>query len=270
MHDTLAPLVERAMMGNRRPLEYYLRERSRLPGQRANLELMNDLSHLLAVLTREQPDNVRALLNHLIHHHYKGVASNTPEEFVMLCGVVSFGTCAAVKPEWRGETVEFLNDCVGNGSWRVREGAAIAFQRLLQVAPQETLHHLTGLACTGDYWQQRAAIAAVAEPALLNAPEMVNGSLEIQRVVLGRLHLAPAAERRREDFRALRKALGYTLSVVTAVVPEEGFALMREGVAWGDADIVWILRENLKKKRLAKFAEYIGELSRLLDRQLEG
>ena len=265
MYDTLTPLVERAMMGNRRPLEFYLREQSRLPGQRANLELMNDLSHLLAVLTQEQPDSVRALLNHLIHHHYKGVANNTPEEFVMLCGVVSFGACAAVKPEWRGETIEFLNDCAGNGSWRVREGAAIAFQRLLQMAPQETLHHLTGLACTGDYWQQRAAIAAVAEPALLNALEMVNGALEIQRVVLGRLHLAPAAERKREDFRALRKALGYTLSVVTAAAPEEGFALMRDGAAWGDADIIWILRENLKKKRLAKFAEYTGELGRLLD-----
>ena len=188
----------------------------------------------------------------------------------MLCGVVAFGACAAVRPEWRGETIEFLNDCAGNGSSRVREGAAIAFQRLLLVAPRETLHYLTGLACTGDYWQQRAAIAAVAEPALLSAPEIVNGALEIQRVVLGRLHLAPAAERRREDFRALRKALGYTLSVVTAAVPEEGFALMRDGATWGDADIVWILRENLKKKRLGKFAEHTGELGRLLDGRLEG
>src|SRR2546421_9103978 len=94
---------------------------------------------------------------------------------------------------------------------------------------------------------------------------MVNGALEIQRAVLRRLHQAPAAERKREDFRALRKALGYTLSVVTAAAPEEGFALMRDGVAWGDADIVWVLRENLKKKRLAKFAKHTGELGRLLD-----
>ena len=108
------------MMGNRRPLEFYLREQSRLPGQRANLELMNDLSHLLAVLTQEQPDNVRALLHHLIHHHYKGVDSNTPDEFVMLCGVVSFGACAAVRPEWRGETIEFLNDCARSSSWRLK------------------------------------------------------------------------------------------------------------------------------------------------------
>jgi len=267
MYGTLSSLVERALAGNRRPLEFYLREQSRLPGPRANLELVKDLSHLLAILTREQPDNVRALLNHLIHDHYRGVVSNTPDEFVMLCGIVCYGACAAVKAEWRGETFEFLDDCADSASWRVREGVAMAFQRLLLAVPQETLHHLTGLACTGNYQQQRAAIAAVAEPMLLNTPDMINGALDIQRVVLGRLHLAPATGRKREDFWALRRALGYTVSVVTAAAPEEGFALMRDCATWGDPDVAWILRENLKKKRLAKFAEQARELTRLLDEE---
>src|SRR5258708_19705031 len=94
---------------------------------------------------------------------------------------------------------------------------------------------------------------------------MVNGWLDIQRVVLERLHLTPAAERKREDFRGLRKSLGYTLSVVTAAAPQEGFALMRDCAGWGDADIAWVLRENLKKRRLAKFADHSGELTHLLD-----
>ena len=64
----------------------------------------------------------------------------------------------------------------------------------------------------------------------------------------------------------MRQALGYTLSVVTAAVPEEGFALMRECATWHDTDIAWVLRENLKKKRLAKFAEHTEALSRLLAR----
>jgi len=52
--------------------------------------------------------------------------------------------------------------------------------------------------------------------------------------------------------------------VVVAVTPERGFALMRECARWGDADINWVLRENLKKKRLAKFAEHGAMLSELL------
>jgi len=264
MHETLTPLVERALVGNRRPLEFFLREQSHLPGPRANLELVNDLSHLLAVLVPVQPDNVHMLLNHLVHHHYKEVESNTPDEFVRLCGVVAFGACAAERPEWRGETVEFLDRCAGSGSWRVREGVAMAFQRLLVAVPLETLRHLITLAHKGDYFQQRAAIAAIAEPGLLNTPERVSGALDIQRVVLERLHKASAADRKREDFRVLRKALGYTLSVVTAATPKDGFALMRTCAGWGDTDVVWVLRENLKKKRLAKFVEDVEEISHLL------
>jgi hypothetical protein len=140
----------------------------------------------------------------------------------------------------------------------------MAFQRLLSTTPRETLSHLLKLARNGDYLQQRAAIAAVAEPALLNTPDIIRGALDIQHVVMERLHKVPAADRKGEDFRALRKALGYTLSVVTAATPEDGFALMQICAGWSDADVVWILRENLKKKRLAKFVDHVKELSKLL------
>ena len=63
MHDTLSSLVERALAGNQRPLEFYLREQSRLPGSRANLELVSDVSNLLAAVVSEQPGEVRILLN---------------------------------------------------------------------------------------------------------------------------------------------------------------------------------------------------------------
>jgi len=252
------------MMGSQRPLEYYLREQSRLPGPRANLELVNDFSYLLAALVTEQPANVRALLSYLIQDDHKTSVSNTPAEFVMLCGIVAFGACAADQPEWRSETFEVLSQRARSSYWRVREGVAIAFQRLLPAAPQETIGCLMILANTGDYFQQRAAIAAIAEPPLLHTPEIVSAALTIQRIVLERVHAAPASDRKREDFRALRQALGYTVSVVTAAAPEQGFALMRECTTWKDTDITWILRENLKKKRLARFVEHTEDLFRLL------
>src|SRR5947209_8273370 len=149
-------------------------------------------------------------------------------------------------------------------SWRVREGAAIALQRLLPVIPHETIKFLKELATKGNCFQQRASVAAIAEPPLLNNQTMIDAALAIQRYVLGRVHKLSATDRKREDVRVLRQSLGYTLSVVTAADPEKGFALMRDCAKWDDADINWILRENLKKKRLAKFVEHTEKVSKLL------
>jgi hypothetical protein len=263
MHETLSSLVSRAFTGNRRPLEYYLREQSRLPGTRANLELVNSLSNLLTAIVPEQPDQVWMLLNYLVQDE-KTVVSNTPDEFVVLCGVVSFGACATVRPEWHIEIFDMLQRFASSSSWRVREGVSMALQRLLAVMPQETIEFLIELATNGNCFQQRASIAAIAEPALLQTPAMTDAALVIQRLVLKRLYVLPVGIRKHEDVRSLRQSLGYTLSVVTAAAPEKGFALMRDCAGWGDSDINWILRENLKKKRLAKFVEYTEKVSKLL------
>ncbi len=263
-HITLSSLVDRAFAGNPRPLEFYLREQSRLPGTRANLELVNDLSYLLAALMPEHSDEVRPLLDYLVSTENKKVVGNTPAEFVVLCGLVAYGACAAVRSGWRSEVFELLERYACSACWRVREGAATAFQRLLGSAPQDTMNFLILLATQGNYLQQRAAIAAIAEPPLLRSPDIVCMALDIQQIVLERLHASSALDRKREDFRVLRQALGYTISVITAAAPAKGFTLMRECATWKDTDITWILRENLKKKRLAKFADYTEELGRLL------
>ena len=263
MHETLSSLLSRAFTGNRRPLEYYLREQSRLPGTRANLELVYSLSDLLAAIASEQPEQVWMLLNYLVQDE-KTVVSNTPDEFVVLCGVVAFGACAAVRQEWHTEVFEILEHFASSNSWRVREGVSMAFQRLLSVNPQKTIEYLIEFANKGNCFQQRASIASIAEPSLLQTPAMIKAAITIQRLVVERFHALPAAVRKRNDVRALRQSLGYTLSVIAAAAPEEGFALMRDCAGWGDPDVNWILRENLKKKRLAKFVEHTEKVAKLL------
>ena len=266
MHETLSSLVSRAFTGNRRPLEYYLRDQSRLPGTRANLELVNSLSNLLAAIVPEQPEQVWMLVHYLVRDE-RTVERNTPDEFVILCGVVAFGACSSVRTEWQTEVFEMMKLFACSKSWRVREGVAMALQRLLPVIPQETLEYLMELATRGNCFQQRASIAAIAEPSLLYDKAMIDAALMIQRFVLERLRELSSADRKREDVRALRQSLGYTLSVVTAASPEKGFALMRDCARWNDTDINWILRENLKKKRLAKFVEHTEKVSKLLTRK---
>src|SRR5215469_5878906 len=182
MYDTMPSLVERALKGDRRPLAYYLREQSRLPGSRANLELASDVSNLLAAIVSEQPDEVRALLQYLVAEA-KTVASNTPGEFIVLCGVVAFGACATVRSAWRGEIFALLGEFASSRARRVSEGVAIAVQRLLPVVPGEPIEYLMELATKGNCFQQRASIAAIAEPPLLHTPVMIDAALAIQQLV---------------------------------------------------------------------------------------
>ena len=142
----------------------------------------------------------------------------------------------------------------------------MALQRMLPAAPQESIGFLLELATKGNCFQQRASIAAIAEPPLLQDQVLIDAALTIQSIVLGRFRELAKIDRKREDARVLRQALGYTLSVVTAATPEKGFALMRTCVTWDDPDINWILRENLKKKRLAKYVEHTEKVSQLLAR----
>ena len=63
------------------------------------------------------------------------------------------------------------------------------------------------------------------------------------------------SERRSEEFRVLRQALGYCWSVAVAAQPELGKPAMERWLACPDRDVRWILRENLKKKRLLRMDE---------------
>jgi hypothetical protein len=263
MHETLPALVERALMDNPRPLEFYLREQSRLPGARANLGLVGEVSDELASKTTRYPRQVQEVLRTLSREALT-VEGNTPGEFVALCGVVSMGACAAVHLDWAFDVCDVLSRLARSPSWRVREGVAMAYQRLLAADPDVTLVYLRKLADEGDTLQQRACVAAIAEPILLQTPQMKVSALDIQAVVVRRFHDIPQSERKREDVRILRQGLGYTLSVAAAALPDAGFALLRECASWGDPDITWIIRENLKKKRLSRFTEQTAHLAKML------
>lgn len=264
MHDTLSSLVERAITGHHRPLEFYLREHSRLPGPRANLELANDFAYLLASASAKHPDNVLSLIYAFSKNNRMLIADDTASEFVILCGVVAAGACAAVRSEWCEQVVDMLSYYACSSSWRVREAVATAFQHLLSADAQTIMPYLSQLAISNSFLQQRAAIAAIAEPRLLYVPELTEGALQLQRTVLEHVSHVPATERKCEDFRILRRTLGYTLSVVAAALPTKGFAFMRECALWNDIDVNWILRENLKKKRLAKYPQEIAIVTDLL------
>ena len=77
--------------------------------------------------------------------------------------------------------------------------------------------------------------------------------------------ITQADNRRDADFLTLRQGLGYCWSVAVAALPEVGKPLMEKWLLSADKDVQWIMRENLKKARLARMdADWVKKLQRRL------
>jgi hypothetical protein len=211
----------------------YLRRNSGLPGPRGNLELVQAAADL------GSERDFRAWIA-------AGSGDDPTDEFLVVCGVVGLGRLAA---EGRTDVIKELRRHAADTRWRVREGVAMALQRLGD-ADVRLLMETAAEWVTDRPYVQRAAIAGVAEPRLLKAVEAAELAVDVVDRVTS--SMATAADRRSDEFRALRQALGYCWSVVAAAAPAQGKARMESWATSPDRDVRWMLAENLKKARLVR------------------
>jgi hypothetical protein len=201
--------------------ELFLLGESGLPGPRANLEL--------ARAAGEEADE--ALLLRLV---------GSDEEFLVLCGAVGLGRLVAAG---KSRHLARLRELASDPRWRVREGVVLALQRWGD-------DDFDAMAAEAERWgdgsplEQRAAVAAMCEPRLLRASEAARRALDLVERVTASLP--------NSRDRVLRKALGYCWSVAVAALPEEGLRRFEQLERSSDPDVQWVVRENLKKARLAR------------------
>lgn len=210
----------------------YLRQNSGLPGPRGNLELVQAVA--------EEGD--RDCFDRLIA---------TDDEYLVVCGVVGLGRLMA-------EGADFEPQLLGHACdqrWRVREGVAMALQRL----GDADLPRLIGLvrvwSVRANPLVQRAAVAAICEPRLLKAATGAECALTACAQATEALVARTVDERREPDARTLRQALGYCWSVAVAAAPAVGLPMFRALADTSDPDVAWIVRENRSKARLAKLLD---------------
>ena len=92
----------------------------------------------------------------------------------------------------------------------------------------------------GNRLEQRAAVAGLAEPRLLRDPAHAAAVLALfDRITTT---VAGAPDRRSDDFRVLRQALGYAWSVAAVALPEAGLQLLEKWGGSDDPDVQWIVR----------------------------
>ncbi|HWK27932.1 MAG TPA: hypothetical protein VNS09_15310 [Solirubrobacter sp.] len=246
----------------------FLAERSGLPGPRGNIELG------LAVGEEAGRETLDALLA-------------TGDEYLTFCGVIGLGRLAAegeggaavaggaavgeavaggavasvaaggaavggAAADARGDALARLHAHAADGRWRVREGVAMALQRLGDADLPRMLAVVRAWAEDADPLVQRAAAAGVCEPRLLRTPAAAAAAVDVCDRATRLLAARPREQRRDDGVRALRKGLGYCWSVAVAADPGPGLPRFEALASVADPDVAWIVRENRKKARLAR------------------
>jgi hypothetical protein len=206
--------------------EPYLKKNSGLPGPRANLELVQ------AVGEEADADRLWRL-------------SASSDEFLALCGTAGLGKVALMEPD---TVMTWLRELAADGRWRVREGVAIALQRIGRENMPRLLADMQSWSADGPF-VQRAVVAGLCEPPLLeNSAHAVEVLMLLDRITSS---LEAAEHRRDEDFRVLRLALGYGWSVAAAAAPENAWPYFEKWLRSKDKDVAWVMKTNLEKARMA-------------------
>ena len=213
----------------------YLRAESHLPGPRGNLEL----AHIVADL------GDRERIEHFLRFDPLRAPVNTPDEFLAFCGVEGLGRLIA---EGQNDLWPVLRAYASDPRWRIREAVAMGLQRIGQVDMETLLAHVE-IWSTGNWLEMRAAAAGLAEPTLLHEEKHILRALEILDLITSAVE---AARQRDENFKTLRKGLGYCWSVVVVALPDPGMKFMERWLSSPDKDVRWIMQENLKKNRLVR------------------
>ena len=222
----------------------FLRKESGLPGPRGNLELAEAVADV----------GNQARFEHLLSLDNAKATTNSPEGYLVFCGVVGMGKLIA---EGKAKYWDKLRSYASDSRWRIREAVAIALQRVGDTDIDKLLSKME-IWKDGNWLEKRAVAAALAEPRLLNKPDVVIQVLQIFDKIT--TDIASAADAKSEEFKILRQSMGYCWSVAVATLPEAGKPAMEKWLTSQNPDVRWIMKENLKKNRLVKMgAEWVKD-----------
>ena len=216
--------------------EPFLLKHSGLPGPRGNIELAQ------AAAEEGQPK---------LFEQYRSYTAtiapvNSQQEFLAFCGVLGLGRLIS---EGTRVDLKLLRKYASDTRWRIREAVAMALQRVGGKNLSLLIEEMR-IWSKGNLYERRAAAAALCEPKLLNDVKQVEEILEILDGITS--SILQIKDRKSDGFLCLRKGLAYCWSVAVAALPAIGKSYMETWFGHADKDIRWIMKENLKKKRLER------------------
>ena len=124
----------------------FLLSESGLPGPRGNLELAYAVAE----------EGSQAQFEHFLSFRSE---ENTPEVFLLFCGIIGLGKLAAGEPRLFDRLRRYASD----SRWRIREAVATGLQLAGDQDMDLLLHEMQNWS-KGNWYEKRAAAAALAEP----------------------------------------------------------------------------------------------------------
>jgi hypothetical protein len=247
-------------------LSILLQQNSGLPGPRGNLELAHSFAAAVAGMRLE--DWQWDFIMEMAATSISKAPVNTPKEFLPFCGLLALGALygeGLPRPRRRA-ALAALKTAASDRRWRTREAVAQGLQLIGEKDLPALREIITDWLPKSSLLEKRAIAAALAHPPILKDADFALFSLDTARAILAAVSRLDEKSRKDESFKILRQGLGYALSVFVQHSPAVGFALMRKSAAIQDPDMAWILRENLKKKRLTdKFSSEVEKVSQILE-----
>jgi hypothetical protein len=182
----------------------------------------------------------------ILEKRYEVAPVNQPEEFVLCCAVAACGKHILNGNDY---LIERFRNYASDERWRIRESVAMGLQHIGKFS-FEKLRSIVGSWIGGNYYEQRAVVAGLCEPAILKGDEIKEYTVstlgEITRKLLS------AKDRSLPEYKTLVQALCYCWSVAIVAFPERGKTLFEEFIPAKEKDLKKILNENFKKNRLLK------------------
>jgi hypothetical protein len=218
--------------------EGYLLAGSRLPGPRANLELLDAAGDVL--------DRAEAL--RFAAMGPEAAPAGTAREFLPCCGNAAIGRLIAAGDL---SLVAGLRVAAADPRWRVRESVAIALQRWGDTDVRAMLGAVEPWA-SGSPFEARAAVAAACEPRLLSNRAALIGAVRVLDAATTVLIGLPRP--RGEPGRVLGAALGYGWSVAVAADADAALPAFRRWAESDDPDVRRMVASNVAKARFVKAA----------------
>jgi hypothetical protein len=212
----------------------HLLKNSGLPGPRGNLTL------LYSFIGNANDEGINECLS-----YYRDDLHDSPEEFVVMCGVA--GLCVRNGNDVK-KSLELVRPYASHSSWRIREAVAIGIQEISVNRTGEVVK-LLGKWAEGNGFEKRAVVAALCEPKLLKDRSEILSVLKLLEKIT--LDFKGNAGKLSDNETSLKKTLGYGWSVAIAALPEDGKKYFESMASVDNRHIKWILKENLKKKRLS-------------------
>lgn len=222
----------RSALRKSRDWDAYLKAHSGLPGPRANLEL-------LGVAGEEASEETLWRW------------SRSDDEYLAAVGAAGLGRFAFSDRK----VLPHLKVLACDSRWRVREGVAMALQRMGKQDMPRMLRDVEAWSGERPY-VQRAVAAGLCEPALLKDARVAQQVLAILDRITATVDATSSPNPRREregseERRVLRQALGYCWSVAAAAAPDAGRRMFERLMRSPDPDVQWIVKSNLGKSRMA-------------------